>query len=158
MLVACNDNRTMMKTLQSEINYVNARNDSLEKEIQSVKPGLGDLMLGIQMHHNKLYFAGREDNWPLAQFEHDEIMEMVKQAGEIEKERPEVKLFRSMIYPQLDSLQLSISQKNEEHFSAAFTNLTAACNNCHAATKFNFNRIIIPEHPPFTNQEFSPKN
>jgi hypothetical protein len=155
---SCNDNRIMNKTLQSEINYLNAKNDSLEKEIQNVKPELGELMLGIQVHHNKLWFAGHEGNWPLAQFEHDEIMEVVKQAEEIEKERPEVRLFRAMIYPQLDTIQLSITQKNEEHFSAAFTLLTSACNNCHEATKYNFNRIIIPEHPPFSNQEFSPKN
>lgn len=156
-LAGCNDNRTMIKTLQSEINYANARNDSLEKEIQLVKPGLGEMMLGIQVHHNKLYFAAREGNWPLAQFEHDEIIEVLKQAEEIEKERSEVRLFRAMIYPQLDTIQLYITQKNVEHFNAAFTNLTSACNNCHSATKFNFNRIVIPEHPPYSNQEFQPK-
>jgi hypothetical protein len=143
-----------MKTLQSEINYLNAKNDSLEKEIQSVKPGLGDLMLMIQVHHNKLYFAGKAGNWPLAQFEHDEIMEILKQAEDIEKDRSEVKLFHVMIYPQLDSIQLSITQKSEEYFNAAFTNLTSACNNCHTNTKYNFNKIIIPEHPPYSNQEF----
>jgi len=158
ILCSCNDNRIMNKTLQSEINYLNAKNDSLEKEIQNVKPGFGELMLSIQVHHNKLWFAGHENNWPLAQFEHDEIMEVLKQAEKIEKERPEVRLFRAMIYPQLDTIQLSIAQKNEEHFSVAFTALTSACNNCHSATKYNFNRIIIPEHPPFSNQEFSPKN
>ncbi len=155
-LEGCNDNRTMVKTLQSEINYLNKRNDSLEKEIQRVKPGLGDLMLAVQIHHNKLWFAGREDNWPLAQFEHDEIMEVLKQAEEIEKDRPEVKLLKSMIYPQMDTMQLAITQKNEEHFSVAFTNLTTACNNCHSNTKFNFNKIVIPEHPPYSNQEYAP--
>jgi hypothetical protein len=153
-LAACNDSHTTMKTLQSEINYLNAKNDSLEKEIQSVKPGLGDLMLMIQVHHNKLYFAGKAGNWPLAQFEHDEIMEILKQAEDIEKDRSEVKLFHVMIYPQLDSIQLSITQKSEEYFNAAFTNLTSACNNCHTNTKYNFNKIIIPEHPPYSNQEF----
>ena len=150
----CTDNRTTLKTLQSEINYLNAKNDSLEKEIQSVKPGLGDLMLMIQVHHNKLYFAGREGNWPLAQFEHDEIMEILKQAEDIEKERSEVKLFHVMIYPQLDSIQQAVKSKDGDRFNSAFTNLTNACNNCHTNTKFNFNKIIIPEHPPYSNQEF----
>ncbi len=150
----CTDNRTTLKTLQSEINYLNAKNDSLEKEIQSVKPGLGDLMLMIQVHHNKLYFAGREGNWPLAQFEHDEIMEILKQAEDIEKERSEVKLFHVMIYPQLDSIQQAVKSKDGDRFNSAFTNLTNACNNCHTNTKFNFNKIIIPERPPYSNQEF----
>src|ERR1700728_4457063 len=119
-LSGCTDNTMKLKILQSEINYLNIKNDSLEKEIQSIKPGLGDLMLMIQVHHNKLYFAGREGNWPLAQFEHDEIMEILKQAEDIEKERSEVKLFHVMIYPPLDSIQQSIKLKDVERFSSAF--------------------------------------
>lgn len=155
-IAGCRDNRATMKTLQSEINYLNAKNDSLEKEIKLVKPGLGDLMLMVQVHHNKLFFAGELGNWKLAQFEHDEMMEVLKQAEEIEKERSEVKLLKSMIYPQLDTIQLSITQKNTEQFYSAYTSLTSACNNCHIATKFEFNRICNPEKPPYTNQEFSP--
>jgi hypothetical protein len=156
LFVSCSDEHSKIKTLQLEINYLNAKNDSLEKEIQSVKPGLGDLMLMIQVHHNKLWFAGKESNWPLAQFEHDEIMEILKQAEVIEKERSEVKLFHIMIYPQLDSIQLSIKLKDGDKFGSAFTNLTNACNNCHTNTKFNFNKIILPDHPPYSNQEFQP--
>jgi hypothetical protein len=156
-LAGCSDSHTTLKTLQSEINYLNAKNDSLEKEIQNVKPGLGDLMLMIQVHHNKLYFAGKNNNWPLAQFEHDEIMEILKQAEDIEKERSEVKLFHIMIYPQLDTIQQSIRLRDPERFSAAFTGLTNACNNCHSNTKYGFNRITEPEHAPYSNQEFQPK-
>lgn len=153
-IISCNEGHTTLKTLQSEINYLNAKNDSLEKKMQSIKPGLGDLMLEIQVHHNKLYFAGMAANWPLAQFEHDEIMEILKQAEAIEQERSEVKLFKVMIYPQLDSLQLSIKMKNEDRFTSCYTNLTNACNNCHTNTKYSFNKIVIPEHPPYSNQEF----
>jgi hypothetical protein len=155
-LFSCTGENSKLKTLQSEINYLHLKNDSLEKEMQSIKPGLGDLMLEIQVHHNKLWFAGREENWPLAQFEHDEIMEIITQAEAIERERSEVKLFRVMIFPQLDSIQKCITQKNSERFDSVFTNLTNACNNCHSDTKFNFNRIIIPEHPPYSNQAFEP--
>src|SRR5215469_296407 len=123
-LFSCTTEHTKLKTLQAEINYLNEKNDSLEKEIQSVKPGLGDLMLEIQVHHNKLWFAGKDENWPLAQFEHDEIMEILTQAQKIETDRNEVKLFKVMIYPQLDSVQLSINQRNPDHFTATFTNLT----------------------------------
>lgn len=155
-LFSCTNEHTQLNTLQSEINYLNAKNDSLQKEIQNIKPGLGDLMLEIQVHHNKLCFAGKQGNWPLAQFEHDEILEIITQAEAIEKERSEVKLFRVMLFPQLDSIQLYIKQQNEDKFDSAFTSLTRACNNCHTDTKFNFNKIIIPEHPPYSNQEFEP--
>jgi len=153
-LLGCNNGHTTLMTLQSEINYLNAKNDSLEKEILFIKPGLGDLMLNMQVHHNKLWFAGKEENWPLAQFEHDEIMEILTQAEAIEKERTEVKLFKVMIYPQLDSIEVAIKQKDGDKFSHTFTSLTNACNNCHTNTKYNFNKIIIPERPPYSNQEF----
>lgn len=153
-LMGCTYQHSQLNTLQSEINYLNAKNDSLEKEIKNVKPGLGDLMLEIQVHHNKLWFAGKAQNWPLAQFEHDEIMEILTQAEKIENDRIEVKLFRVMIFPQLDSVQLYIRQKNEDRFDSAFRNLTHACNNCHTDTKFNFNKIILPSQPPYSNQEF----
>ena len=140
-LISCNDDHTRLQALQSEINHLNIKNDSLEKEVQNIKPGLGDLMLEIQVHHNKLYFAGMAANWPLAQFEHDEIIEILKQAETIEKERSEVKLFKAMIYPQLDSIQLSIKQKNQDRFDSYFAGLTDACNNCHTNTMYNFNTV-----------------
>jgi hypothetical protein len=151
---SCSSDSLKLKVLQAEINSLNARNDSLEREIKKVKPGLGDLMLGVQIHHNKLWFAGKEGNWPLAQFEHDEIMELLKQAEEIEKERNEVKLFKVMIYPQLDTLQKAIVSKNWEMFSTSFSQLTSACNNCHTNTNFPFNHIKTPEQVPFSNQEY----
>lgn len=154
LFLSCTNEDTRLKTLQSEINYLNVKNDSLEKEIELIKPGLGDLMLEIQVHHNKLWFAGKNENWALAQFEHDEITEILTQAEKIETERAEVKLFKVMIFPQLDSVELSIKQKDADHFVSAFTNLTNACNNCHTNTKYNFNKIVIPDHPPFSNQEF----
>src|ERR1700722_1146881 len=112
-LFGCTENSSKLKDLQSEINKLNTQNDSLKKLVALSKPGLGELMLDIQVHHNKLWFAGREENWPLAQFEHDEIMEILKQAEAIENDRPEVKLFKPMIYAQLDSLQKAIKSKDE---------------------------------------------
>ncbi|HVX51453.1 MAG TPA: hypothetical protein VHB48_14915, partial [Chitinophagaceae bacterium] len=44
-----------------------AKIDSLQKQLDSAyKPGLGEFMGGIQMHHAKLYFAGQSGNWKLA--------------------------------------------------------------------------------------------
>jgi hypothetical protein len=156
LLISCTDNDTKLKLLQAEINNLNARNDSLQNEIKKVKPGLGNLMLMIQVHHNKLWFAGKNNNWPLAKYEHDEMMEILKQAEEIEKDRNEVKLFKVMLYPQLDSIQKAINLKNADIFSTSFYSLTNACNNCHTNTIFDFNRIKIPEQPPYSNQEFAP--
>lgn len=154
-IIACGNNADVIK-LQADVALLKTQNDSLQKEIDAIKPGLGDLMLDVQIHHNKLWFAGKEGNWPLAQFEHDEIIELLKQAETIETDRKEVKLFPAMIYPQLDSLQYAIKQKNTKSFEEKFSALTNACDNCHKAINYPFNNIEIPSQPPFTNQDFSP--
>ena len=52
------------------------RIDSLSKRIDSsYSPGLGEFMVSIQMHHGKLWFAGKNGNWELANFELGEIRE-----------------------------------------------------------------------------------
>lgn len=157
-LVGCSDNTSKVKDLQSEINALNAQNDSLRKLVNTMKPGLGELMLDLQVHHNKLWFAGREENWPLAQFEFDEMMEIVHQAEAIETDRPEVKLFKPMLYTHLDSIQKAIKSRDVHEFAEKFCALTNACNNCHKNTHFEFNKIQTPEHPPYSNQDFSTDN
>ena len=39
------------------------------------RPGLGELMNFTQIRHAKLWFAGQEQNWQLAQYEVDELQE-----------------------------------------------------------------------------------
>src|SRR6202790_4123196 len=43
-------------------------------------PGLGDFMTATQLRHAKLWFAGKENNWDLAAYEIDEIMEGLEDA------------------------------------------------------------------------------
>jgi cytochrome c1 len=127
--------------------------DSLNSVMQKYAPGLGEIMGGIQTHHAKLWFAGINDNWKLAQYEIDEIKERFVQATEIETDRPEVKMI-PMIYPAIDSIAGAIQNKNMQAFKSGFRLLTTSCNNCHSANNFEFNIITIPSAPPVSNQDF----
>ena len=119
-----------------------------------MKPGLGELMLGIQTHHAKLWFAGKNENWKLANFEMDEIRELIETAQKIETDRKEISSL-PMIFPALDSLAFSINNRNEKLFENDFLMLTNACNACHTKTNFEFNVITVPTSPPVKNQDFS---
>ena len=134
-----------------------ARIDSLERQVTELKvkykPGLGEIMMGIQTHHAKLWFAGLNNNWKLAAYETDELKEMADQAKDIETDRPEVKDI-PMLYPAIDSLSQAIKQKNTGAFKAGFLLLTNTCNTCHTAHHFEFNVITLPSAPPVTNQDF----
>ena len=147
IIAGCHNTYVPNKDLQSQI-------DSLKKQVNTAyKPGLGDFMTGIQVHHEKLWFAGTAQNWRLADFEIHEIMEAVDDIKLYASDRPEVK-FISMLQPVIDSINSSILQKDLPSFKQNFVMLTATCNNCHKEVDYDFNRIKIPETPPFSNQIF----
>lgn len=128
--------------------------DSLNERIKnSYSPGLGEFMSSIQMHHAKLWFAGKNNNWALADFELGEINETLDDIRKYNSDRPEVKDL-PIIDHTLDSLKQAIASKNQVAFKTGFTFLTNSCNNCHRVTRHEFNVIKIPDLPPVTNQDF----
>ncbi|HPS64322.1 MAG TPA: lipoprotein [Ignavibacteria bacterium] len=128
--------------------------DSLQKKTADVyKPGFGEFMTYVQIHHAKLWFAGENQNWELANFEINEIKETVQNIEKFEKDRAESKII-NMIYPYIDSVSFAITQKNSDMFVKTYESLTANCNNCHALVNYGFNKVKKPDTPPFTNQTF----
>ncbi len=133
-----------------------ARVDSLEKKLANTyRPGFGEFMSSIQVHHAKLWFAGMHGNWDLADFEIHEIMENLDDIKAYQSDRPESRsLF--MLDPALDTLNASIRAKDPVRFRRAFELLTTSCNNCHKEVNYSFNEVRIPDSPPFSNQSFRP--
>ncbi len=147
LLIACNDQQQTVKLLQAKV-------DSLQQQPdKSYKPGLGEFMSSIQVHHEKLWFAGTNQNWKLADFEINEIKEALADIQTYCTDRPERKSL-TMIDAPIDSISRAIQQKDEIAFKNSFITLTNTCNNCHRATEHEFNVIKIPDTPPFSNQEF----
>lgn len=131
-----------------------ARVDSLEKKIAfSYKPGLGEFMSSMQVHHAKLWFAGQNENWKLADFEINEIREALDDIPKFCIDRPEVKSIGIVLGP-VDSISKAIEQKNAGGFKNNYVLLTNTCNNCHRETEHEFNVITIPTTPPVSNQKF----
>lgn len=146
-LTACSNNSASQQ----------AKIDSLTNQINhSYKPGLGEFMMGIQVHHAKIWFAGKNQNWPLADFEVGEIRETLEDVKAYCTNRPEIKSL-PIIYPALDSLSLAIKNKNEAQFENSYVFLTRSCNDCHQTTHHGFNVIKTPDVPPATNQVYGLK-
>jgi hypothetical protein len=146
-LVACNPGG-QNAALQAQV-------DRLQKQVDSAyAPGLGEFMSGIQVHHEKLWFAGTAGNWKLADFEVGEIKEALDDIEKYCADRPEVSSL-PMIRPAVDSISAAVSTGNGVAFKSAFVLLTGTCNNCHRATKHEFNVIQTPTTPPFSNQVFT---
>ena len=150
-LLACKNQANDKLPMQAQI-------DSLQNKLNnSYKPGFGEFMSSIQMHHAKLWFAGQNQNWKLANFEIDEIKESLADINLFCTNRPEISSI-GMINPAIDSITNSIQQENFSQFKTGYVLLTSTCNNCHRATNHEFNVIKIPDIPPVTNQEFRIQN
>ena len=149
---------TACKQQDKQINVLQAKIDSLQHELnRSYKPGFGEFMSAIQMHHAKLWFAGINQNWPLADFEMNEIKESIEGIKQYCQDRTETKAI-TMIDPALDSITNAITRMNPALFKSSFVLLTKTCNNCHQATEHAFNQVTIPSAPPVVNQDFKPNN
>lgn len=145
---ACGQPKDHTAALQLQI-------DSLRQRLHNgYAPGLGEFMSGIQVHHAKLWFAGKAGNWELADFEIGEIQEAVDDINKYCTDRPEVSSI-PMLQPALDSLSHAIARRDAAAFNRDFVVLTNTCNNCHQVTKHGFNVIQVPATPPFPNQVFA---
>ena len=149
MFAACNPQADKTQQLQIQIDSLKSRLDN------SYQPGFGEFMSSIQLHHAKLWFAGINNNWELADFEIHEIQESLDDIQQFNTDRLEAKTI-GMISPAIDSVSNAIKQKNQLLFKSCFTLLTNTCNNCHKATKHEFNVVTIPAIPPISNQSFKP--
>lgn len=149
MFAACNQQADNTQQLQVQI-------DSLKSKLNNTyKPGFGEFMSSIQVHHNKLWFAGTNNNWKLADFEVHEIQEALEDIQNFNTDRPEAKAI-GMINPAIDSVSNAIKKQDQQLFKSSYTLLTNSCNNCHRATEHEFNLVTIPSTPPYSNQSFKP--
>jgi hypothetical protein len=126
------------------------------------EPGLGELMSLNQMRHAKLWFAGQAGNWPLADYELDELREGFDDVVRFHPTHKDAPLPLSALVPKimdapLADLRKAVDAKDAKAFVTAFDALTSACNSCHRATNFGFNVVRRPAEPSwYGNQDFTP--
>jgi cytochrome c1 len=128
---------------------------------ESYAPGLGEIMAQTATRHAKLWFAGQMGNWPLAEYELDELTEGF---GDAAKYHPTHKsspvplpqlIARTMDAP-MRELTAAVKTRDGMAFARQYDALTQACNACHLSSNFGFNVVTRPTHNPFANQSFTP--
>lgn len=154
---ACNQHPEKIQQLQNRI-------DSLEQKLsETYKPGFGEFMSGIQAHHSKLWFAGQNENWELAQFEIDEIKESLDDIRKYETDRKKSQLI-PMINPALDSIGNAVHKKDIQAFKRSFVFLTSTCNaviwrrNISSMWSGFLNRLLLPTRILKFRNSFVAKN
>jgi hypothetical protein len=114
-------------------------------------------MSNMQRYMDKLYFAGTEQNWKLAEFYLHEIHEQVEAIEEAHITEDGLNL--SQLAPEhLETQIQSCSHVAREHDAGAFLEhyhtLVNQCNACHLTTRHGFIQIRIPDHSMIRNQQY----
>jgi len=135
---------------------------ALKREIAELKknayrPELGEQMLGLQIRHARLWFAGEAQNWLLAAFE---VQELKEAFDAVVENNPEHATFQPQrladILPAFTSapvkaLRDAIDHGNKAEFEKAYDGLSAACGGCHRAAGNDFLVIQRPKAPLLDN-------
>src|SRR5262245_13550235 len=123
-------------------------------------PGLVEFMMNVQSHHTKLWLAGNGRNWDLADYQADELKELLEDIAKRVpdyKGTPVGKMIESITMPPIGEVESAIKARDLARFTVAFDKLTAACNACHEAANRGFIVVQRPATSPFPNQSFAPR-
>ena len=138
-----------------------ARAADAPEKAEPYVPGLGDLMTAyVQPHHMKLWMAGEAGNWPLADYEANELGESFEDVSILQgkwHDFPIAVLVQSKLTPALATVQAAVKKQDKAGFKTAFEQLNAACNSCHRATGHAYIAIKTPSGPAFDDQDFKPQ-
>src|ERR1700749_1925251 len=123
-------------------------------------PRLNNIMVITQLGHFKLWYAGAVQNWPLANYELEQIRASIRLAKTLFPDNDKSNM--DTMRPAAEDLEKAIRAKDAAGFTNAYGKLTAACNACHEATGFGFIKIRVPrlspiETSPFSDESFSGK-
>jgi len=140
---------------------------ALKKELAALKksayhPELGEQMLGLQIRHARLWFAGEAQNWMLAAFELQEIKEafdaVVEQNPDHATFQPQrlADVLPAMTKAPVLALRDAIDRGSKAEFEKTFDSLSAACTGCHKAAGNDFLVIERPKAPLLDNLRVAP--
>lgn len=141
---------------------------SLREEIDQIKgklPGQAHAMMDVDYHFTNLWFAAKEENWPLADFYWKETVSHMRWSVRIIPIRKDSAGREVKLKDILDSIENSpftqigktIEDKEVEKFETAYRHTMEGCYSCHKAAEKPYLRPRVPERPATTIINFDPQ-
>jgi hypothetical protein len=142
-----------LATLQAEV-----------ERLKKVVPDQSHAMSDVDYHFSNLWFAGKAENWPLADFYWKESMAHMKWAVRIIPVRKdsagkEIKLediLKSIENSPFMQMGEVIKQKDSQKFEPTYRYIVEGCYSCHKASDKPYLRPHIPERPASAMINFEP--
>ena len=138
----------------------------LKAEIEQLRgrlPSQSHAMMDVGYHFSNLWFAGQQQNWPLAQFYLDETRSHLRwavrivpvrrtQAGEVDLRG----LLEAIERTGLSDIGKAIGDKKTDAFAEAYKQTLQGCYACHRASEKPYLRPRMPEQPETRIINFDP--
>ena len=140
--------------------FLSAQSPNSAQSPPTYRPGLGDLMtMTVQPRHIKLGLAGREKNWTYAAYELHELEESFERVARHSpqwRKKPIAEMMTSITKDPMAALEQAIKSADASQFTAAYGQLTDACNTCHQSAEVGMIVIQAPDASTFADQDFRP--
>jgi hypothetical protein len=135
------------------------------KDLEALLPSQSHMMADVGEHFTNLWFAGRAENWPLADFDLAETRSHLRWAVRripIRKDNQGHEINLSNILEafensQLTELKQAIDSKDQTGFERLYKESLTICYSCHKATDKPYLRPQVPAEPATRILNFDPK-
>ncbi len=135
------------------------------KALEDLLPSQSHLMADVGDHFTNLWFAGKAENWPLADFYLGETRSHLHWAVRripIRKDNRGqdvnlVNILEAFENSQLTQLKQTIDGKNRSGFESVYKESLTVCYSCHKAADKPYLRPQIPVEPTSRIMNFNPK-
>jgi len=136
--------------------------EQLKRQIKQLQPDITEAMLGLQIRHARLWFAGESGDWELAAFQvHglqdglDGVVDIYPEHAALQPERLG-DILPAMMGAPMKTLRASVDNKNKAEFERAFDGVSVACTGCHTVAGFTFLQVHRPKTSLLDNLSGTP--
>jgi hypothetical protein len=103
--------------------------------------------------------AGQAKNWTLAAFELNELRGALARIGRTIPTYRKIgvdEAVAAIIADKIKAVDAAIKAMDSEQFTAAYGDMTQACNGCHLGMEHAFLKITVPNASSYPDQDFRP--
>ncbi len=128
-----------------------------KEEVESTEYPLLETMGYYQRFSHKLWLAGNNENWELANFyvhELEEVTEDLIKNDFIDEGKNLSNLSESLLKGKIEKMEEAVRLKDQVIFRENYKLMISACNLCHQATNHPYLKMKVPDEKDIFNQSF----
>jgi len=135
------------------------------EHLRTVVPSQSHTMADVGYHWTNLWFAGKSENWPLAEFYFNEARQHIQWTIAVRPVRKDADgrdvdlkpIFDAVDATLFAAVRVSVLKKDPAGFDASYRAALDGCYSCHKASSKPFLRLVVPTAPAQTLIDFTPE-